>query len=458
LLLLFLNGLKTKEAIEKIITWIEEKGIGKKTISYRLRDWLISRQRYWGAPIPVIYCRKCLEQTTNSKQQTIIDKTEIDGEEYAVVLVPEKDLPVKLPDLENFKPTDEGESPLARSEEFINVRCPKCGGPAKRCAETMDTFVCSSWYYLRFPSPHLSDKAFDKKIIDQWLPVDQYCGGAEHACMHLLYARFITKVLFDQKLINFDEPFLKLNHQGMILANDGGKMSKSKGNVVIPDDYVKKYGADVFRTYVLFLAPFEQGGAWSDKGIVGVKRFLDKVWNLQFKHQAPSTKFQINSKFKISNSKLNILLNQTIKKVGEDIENFHFNTAISQLMILLNELEKQDQLLITHYSLLITLLSPFAPHLCEELWHKLDPETRKDKSIFNEKWPEYDPKLIAADEFELVVQVNGKVRDKIMVAVEISEQEIKDKVLKLEKVTKWLNNKKLKKVIYVKRRLINIVV
>ena len=318
------DGLTTAEFKEKIIHWLEEKGLGRKAVNYKLRDWLISRQRYWGAPIPIIYCDNCGE-----------------------VLVEEKDLPVKLPELENFKPTDDGESPLARSKEFVNVKCLKCGAAAKRCTETMDTFVCSSWYYLRFLNPDLADKPFDKEIIKKWLPVDQYCGGAEHACMHLLYARFITKVLFDQGYINFDEPFLKLNHQGMILAADGGKMSKSKGNVVIPDDYVKKYGADVFRLYVLFLAPFEQGGAWSDQGIVGVKRFLEKVWNLQEKLKSQNSKVKTESQ----NSKFLVLLNQTIKKVGEDIENFHFNTAISALMILLNEFEKQKEVSIIHYTL-----------------------------------------------------------------------------------------------------------
>ncbi|MBU4360284.1 class I tRNA ligase family protein, partial [Patescibacteria group bacterium] len=417
----FLNKLKPKDAIVKIITWLEAKKLGKKTVNYKLRDWLISRQRYWGAPIPIIYCPDCGE-----------------------VLVEEKNLPVKLPELKDFKPTSEGESPLARSEEFVNVKCPKCGGSAKRSTETMDTFVCSSWYFLRFLSPNLDDKAFDKKLADKWLPVDQYCGGAEHAVMHLLYSRFITKVLFDKGYINFDEPFTKLNHQGMILAEDGSKMSKSKGNSVTPDDYIKKYGADVFRTYVLFLAPFEDGGSWSDKGIIGVKRFLNKVWNLQEKITDQN----------IENKNLTRILHQTIKKVTEDIENFHFNTAISQLMILVNEIEKQKSLLITHYSLLITLLSPFAPHLCEELWSQLG----NDKTLAFEKWPEYDENLIQADEIELVIQVNGKVRDKIIVDANISEDEAKNKALDSEKVQKWLENKEPKKIIYIKSKLVSIVV
>ncbi len=419
------DGLTSEEARIKITEWFEKRGVGRKKINYKLRDWLISRQRYWGAPIPIIFCEQCGE---------VLDEK----------------LPVKLPELDNFKPTAEGESPLARSKEFVNVKCPKCGADAKRCTETMDTFVCSSWYFLRYLNPDLEDKAFDKKLADKWLPVDQYCGGAEHAVMHLMYARFITKVLFDQKLINFDEPFLKLNHQGMILAEDGGKMSKSKGNVVIPDDYVKKYGADVFRTYVLFLAPFEQGGAWSDQGILGVKRFLDKVWNLQNKLKIQNSKVKIASQ----NSKLERLVHQTIKKVSEDIESFHFNTAVSQMMILVNEMEKSNQLSIINYQFLILLLSPFAPHLCEEIWNKLEHKN----SIFNEPWPEYDEKLIVEDKITLAVQINGKVRDEIIVPADMAEEKVKEKVLASEKVQKWLDEKEPKKIIYVKGKLVSIVI
>ena len=415
----FLNEMEPRDAINKIIKFLEEKKMGKKTVRYKLRDWLISRQRYWGAPIPIIYCDKCGE-------------------------VLDENLPVKLPELENFKPTNEGESPLARSEEFVNIKCPKCGIDAKRSTETMDTFVCSSWYFLRFLNPDLSAKAFDKKLADKWLSVDQYCGGAEHTVMHLLYSRFVTKVLFDQKLINFDEPFTKLNHQGMILAEDGTKMSKSKGNSVNPDDYIKKYGADVFRTYVLFLAPFEDGGSWSDKGIMGVKRFLDRVWSFQEKITQEN----------IENKNLEIILNQTIKKVTNDIEDFHFNTVISQMMILVNNLEKQENVSENIYKNLILLLSPFAPHLCEELWNRLG----NDKTLAFEPWPEYDENLIQADEIELVVQVNGKVRDKIMVSAGIFEDEAKKIALESEKIQKWLENQEPKKVIYIKNKLISIVV
>jgi len=412
------NGLKSEEAIKKITKWLEKNKLGKKTINYHLRDWLISRQRYWGAPIPIIYCDKCGE-----------------------VLVSEKDLPVKLPNLKDFKPTSEGESPLARLKEFVNVKCPRCGGPAKRCTETMDTFVCSSWYFLRYLSPHLDKNAFDEKLVDKWLPVDQYTGGAEHACLHLLYARFITKVLFDQKLINFEEPFIKLNHQGIILAADGSKMSKSKGNVVIPNDYIKAYGADTFRIYVLFIAAFEDGGAWNDKGIIGVYKFLKRIWFL----------FQDKSKISNkSNQELAQKLHYTIKKVGEDIENFKFNTAIAAMMEFVNAWSEKDNVLAKKdVENFLKILAPFAPHIAEELY---------GGGIFDESWPKYDEKLIKKDTFELVIQVNGKVRDKIKVEAEISKEEAERVALSSDKIKKWLGNNKPKVIIFVKGKLINIVV
>ena len=412
------NGLKSEEAIKKITKWLEKNKLGKKTVNYHLRDWLISRQRYWGAPIPIIYCDKCGE-----------------------VLVSEKDLPVKLPNLKDFKPTSEGESPLARLKEFVNVKCPRCGGPAKRCTETMDTFVCSSWYFLRYLSPHLDKNAFDEKLVDKWLPVDQYTGGAEHACLHLLYARFITKVLFDQKLINFEEPFIKLNHQGIILAADGSKMSKSKGNVVIPDDYIKAYGADTFRIYVLFIAAFEDGGAWNDKGIIGVYKFLKRIWFL----------FQDKSKISNkSNQELAQKLHYTIKKVGEDIENFKFNTAIAAMMEFVNAWSEKDNVLAKKdVENFLKILAPFAPHIAEELY---------GGGIFDESWPKYDEKLIKKDTFELVIQVNGKVRDKIKVEAEISKEEAERVALSSDKIKKWLGNNKPKVIIFVKGKLINIVV
>jgi len=417
------NGLKSEQAIKKITEWLEEKKLGQKKANYHLRDWLISRQRYWGAPIPIIYCDKCGE-----------------------VLVPEKDLPVKLPDLRDFKPTDTGDSPLARSKEFVNVKCPKCGRDAKRSTETMDTFVCSSWYFLRYLSPHLDINPFDKKLVDKWLPVDQYTGGAEHACLHLLYARFITKVFYDQKLVNFDEPFTKLNHQGMILATDGSKMSKSKGNVVIPDDYVKKYGADTFRMYALFIAPFEQGGAWNDKGIIGVSKFLKRIWFL-FGNEG-----KLGSK---TSEKLIQKLHYTIKKVGEDIENFKFNTSVSAMMELVNLWSEKDNVLSKKDAeSFLKILAPFCPHICEELWSNLGHK----RFIFEESWPKYDEKLIKKETYELVIQINGKVRDKIEVSAEISKEEAEKLALSTEKIKKWLANNKPKVVIFVKGKLVNIVI
>ena len=352
--------------------------------------------------------------------------------------------------LKDFKPTSEGESPLARSKEFVNVKCPKCGGNAKRSTETMDTFVCSSWYFLRFLSPHLKDEPFDKKLAEKWLPVDQYVGGAEHACLHLLYARFITKVLFDQKLINFDEPFTKLNHQGIILAVDGSKMSKSKGNVVIPDDYIKAYGADTFRMYVLFIAAFEDGGAWNDKGIIGVYKFLKRIWFLM----------RDSSKISKQTSKdLAQKINYTIKKVGEDIGNFKFNTAIAAMMELVNMWTESDNVLSQNDTeSFLKILAPFAPHITEELYQKLKTQNSKLKSIFYENWPKYDEKLIKKETFEMVIQINGKVRDKVEVSAEISQKEAEKIVLEREKIKNILNNSKPKVIIFVKGKLINIVI
>ncbi len=414
------NGLEPKDGGEKIVSFLQEKGAGDFAVNYKLRDWLISRQRYWGAPIPIVYCDRCGE-----------------------VLIPKNDLPVELPEMDDFTPKEDGQSPLAKSGKFINAACPKCGGKAKRSSETMDTFVCSSWYYLRFINPGLKEEPFKKELAKKWLPVNQYCGGAEHACTHLLYARFITKVLYDEGLINFNEPFSKLNHQGMILAEDGTKMSKSKGNVVIPDDYIKMYGADIFRAYVLFLAPFEQGGRWDAQGIVGVDRFLKKVWKLQGKVKENAQ----------PSDELKILFHQTVKKTGDDIKNFKFNTAISALMILAGEFEKQKEIPKNLFKDFIIILSPFAPHLAEEMWQRVGEEP----SVFDYNWPTFDPSAIETEELNIVVQVNGKVRDKIKVKRGTDEEEIKKIALNSEKIQKWLEGKEPQKIIMVKNKLVNIV-
>jgi leucyl-tRNA synthetase len=414
------SNLSSVEAREKIAAWLEEKGIGKLRINYKLRDWLVSRQRYWGAPIPIIYCDKCGE-------------------------VPEKEenLPVMLPTDVDFKPT--GESPLVYSKTFHDVNCPKCGSKARRESDTMDTFVCSSWYYLRFADPKNEKKFASKESIEKWMPVDLYMGGAEHTVLHLLYARFFTKALKKFGYVNFDEPFLKLRHQGMIMAEDGRKMSKSLGNVVNPDDVTAELGADALRLYEMFMGPLEEMKAWNTQNIIGLKRFLDKVWKIQEK--IVIEKSNVDKKF-------SSLMHKTIKKVAEDIENFRFNTAISAMMILVNEIEKQEKISIDDYKVLVTILSPFAPHVCEEIWSVLG----NKESVFLSRWPQFNPVFLEGDEIEMIIQVNGKLRDKLTVAVDVTEDEIKETALESEKIKVFTEGKEIKKIIFVPGKLINIVV
>jgi leucyl-tRNA synthetase len=421
------DGLKSEEARKKMTEWLEKNKIGSRKINYKLRDWLVSRQRYWGAPIPIIYCKKC-----------------------GMVPVPEKDLPVLLPDDVDFNPT--GESPLKYSQKFQDVKCPICGAKAERESDTMDTFVCSSWYYFRYSDPQNTKEFASKKNIQKWLPVDLYVGGAEHAVLHLLYSRFFTKALHSLGYIDFDEPFLKLRHQGIILAEDGRKMSKSLENVVNPDEVVKKFGADSLRMFEMFMGPLEDAKPWNTRGIIGIYRFLEKVYRLNVKIQISNDKS--SSKSKIQNPKSNILLNKTIKKVGEDIEGLKFNTAISSLMILANELDGQEKISLIHYTLYLILLSPFAPHIAEELWSRLG----YTESIFKQKWPEYDTSLIQDEELELIIQIGGKVRDKIKVKMDISEDEAKELARQSEKIKNFIGAKPIKKIIFVKNRLINIVI
>ncbi|OIO15888.1 leucine--tRNA ligase [Candidatus Kuenenbacteria bacterium CG11_big_fil_rev_8_21_14_0_20_37_9] len=417
------NGLITQEFKEKIIRWLEGEKIGQKAVNYKLRDWLVSRQRYWGAPIPIIYCEKCGE-----------------------ILVPEKDLPIKLPNDVDFRPT--GESPLTRSKKFHAVKCPRCGAThgVRREPDTMDTFVCSSWYFLRYVDPHNYKKPFSRKKVKYWLPVDLYVGGAEHAVLHLMYARFFIKVLRDAGYLDFDEPFAKLRNQGMILAEDGRKMSKSLGNVINPDDIIALYGADTFRLYEMFMGPLEDAKPWSTKSIIGIRRFLEKIWKLQTKCNKQLTKNK--------DSSLERLLHKTIKKITEDIEAMKFNTAISQMMILANKMEKQERVSIIDYQLLITILSPFAPHIAEEIWSKLG----NKNSIAQENWPVYNQNLIEEREIELAIQINGKVRDKITVQTDIAEDGAIQKALESVKIKNWLTGKDPKKVIYIKGKLISFVV
>lgn len=430
------DGLTTKEAKVKIVEKLAETNEGSQKVNYRLRDWLVSRQRYWGAPIPMIYCEKC-----------------------GTVPVPEKDLPVKLPYDVEFTP--DGKSPLAKCEEFVNTTCPCCGGKAKREVDTLDTFVCSSWYYLRYPDNKNTEAPFNKELIDKMLPVDMYVGGPEHACMHLLYARFITKALRDMGYLNFDEPFTSLVHQGLILGPDGLKMSKSKGNTISPDDYINEYGSDVFRMYLMFGFAYTEGGAWSDDGIKSVGRFVDRIErNLEIAREAINSG---NSKTTIDKAEkeLNFWLNTAIKGVSEDGEKMQFNTAIARMMEFINSLSKYNKEKVKNASFLkevcesfIKILAPFAPHFSEEQWSLFGNTT----SVFNESFPEFDPKALVKDEVEIAVQVNGKIKAKINVASDLDEEGIKAAALADENIVKNTEGKNIVKVIVIKGRLVNIVV
>ena len=430
------DGLTTDEAKVKIVEKLEKTNEGSQKVNYRLRDWLVSRQRYWGAPIPIIYCEKC-----------------------GTVPVPEKDLPVELP--YNVEFTPDGKSPLAKCEEFVNTTCPCCGGKAKREVDTLDTFVCSSWYYLRYPDNKNTEAPFNKEIIDKMLPVDMYVGGPEHACMHLLYARFITKALRDMGYLNFDEPFTSLVHQGLILGPDGLKMSKSKGNTISPDDYIKEYGADVFRMYLMFGFAYTEGGAWSDDGIKSVARFVDRIErNLEISREAINSGKSKTTMDK-AEKELNFWLNTAIKGVTEDGEKMQFNTAIARMMEFINALSKYNKEEVKNTEFLkevcesfIKILAPFAPHFSEEQWSLFNNTT----SVFNEAWPKFDPKALVKDEVEIAIQVNGKIKNKIMVASSLDEEGIKSESLADEKVKAAIGDKTIVKVIVIKGRLVNIVV
>ncbi|MGD0352003.1 MAG: leucine--tRNA ligase [Dehalococcoidia bacterium] len=423
------DGLPSAQGFEAICDYMEKKGLGKRTVTYRLRDWLISRQRYWGAPIPMIYCDKC-----------------------GIVPVPEKDLPVLLPPDAEFKPT--GESPLKYCESFVNTTCPKCSEPAKRETDTMDTFMCSSWYFLRYTSPGVDKHPFDKAKLKHWMPVDLYTGGAEHAVMHLLYSRFFIKAIRDMGLVNFDEPFTKLFNQGTIIYQ-GDKMSKSRGNVVTPDVYVSDIGADAVRAYLMFIGPWELGGEWSDQGIVGMSRWVNRVWNLV------TAGYAVKKLDPDAEKELSRLIHQTIKKVTNDMERFRFNTMLAALMEFTNYLGKVQDAGTVSVSLwneavadLLLLLAPTAPHLTEELWEK----TNHAYSIHNQSWPKWDEELAKEEEVTLVIQVNGKIRDRVTVPVSITEAEAKELALSSERIKDYLKDNNVAKIIYVPQRLVNIVV
>jgi leucyl-tRNA synthetase len=434
------NGLENEVGKEAIADWLEKHDIGKRRINYRLRDWLISRQRYWGAPIPVIYCEKC-----------------------GVVPVPAEQLPVMLPENVNFEAG--AVSPLAKAEDFVNCTCPACGGPGRRETDTMDTFICSSWYYFRYTDPTNTTLPFDTNKANYWMPVDQYIGGIEHAILHLLYSRFFTKVLKDAGMVNVNEPFKNLLTQGMVIK-DGSKMSKSKGNVVSPEEIIQKYGADTARLFILFAAPPERDLEWSDQGVEGAYRFLGRLWRIVGHYQALVASgpdeydtTQLSEKEK----ELRRALHAAIKKVTEDIgDRFNFNTAISSIMELVNAMYAlKDQcpspsagLMREVVAGLLRLLAPFAPHITEELWN----DTIGRDSVHKQAWPVFDAEAVKVDSVEIVVQINGKVREKLVVPFDLEANELQAKALEYEKVKALTAGKQIVKVICVPQKLVNIVV
>ena len=430
------NGLDYKTAQDKITEKLAKEGRGKKTVNYRLRDWLLSRQRYWGVPIPVVYCEDC-----------------------GIVPVNKEDLPILLPTDVEF--TGKGESPLTTSKTFVNTVCPKCGKPATRDVDTMDTFVDSSWYFLRYIDNKNEEKMFDSELVNKWMPVDQYIGGVEHAIMHLLYARFFTKALKKVGMVDFDEPFKNLLTQGMVLM-DGSKMSKSKGNTVSPLEIIDEYGADTARLFVLFAAPPERDLDWSEQGVEGCFRFLNRVYRLvdELKDIVKS-----NAEIKVSTKEdkaMRYTIHSTLKKVtGELSEKFGFNTAIAALMELINEMYKykeldtrNDGIIKEGIETIITILAPFTPHMGEELWEMIG----KEESIFDISWPEYDEKALVKDEVEIVVQVNGKVRAKLSIDANMSKEDMEKTALENEKVKAAIDGKNVVKVVAVPKKLVNIVV
>ena len=430
------DGMNNKEAIEKVIEYLEEKGIGRKTVNYKLRDWLISRQRYWGTPIPMIYCEDC-------------------------GWVPEKEenLPVMLPTDVEF--TGKGESPLATSRTFVDTVCPVCGKPAKRELDTMDTFLDSSWYFLRYCDAQNKDEAFSKEKTDYWMNVDQYIGGVEHAILHLMYARFFQMALYDLGLVSDEEPFKNLLTQGMVIK-DGAKMSKSLGNVVSPKEIIEKYGADTARLFILFAAPPERELDWSDKGVEGSYRFINRVYRMVYefsqKYSDAPDDYEIKTE---ADKSMAYWMNYAIKKVSDDIgERFNFNTAISTIMEMVNEMYRYKEgevntgLYAAAIRNLIIMLAPFVPHVTEEMWEHLG----YGGSVHDQSWPEYDESALVKDTVEIVVQINGKIKEKINIAGDLSREEMEKTAMENDKVKGLIDGKNVVKVIAVPGKLINIVV
>lgn len=429
------SEMDSEEAREKMTAWLVKKKLGKKQVNYKLRDWVFSRQRYWGEPIPIVKCETC-----------------------GWVPVPEKDLPLKLPKVKSYVPTDTGESPLAAMEKWVATTCPKCGGSARRETDTMPNWAGSSWYYLAYAMQGISGFQFPiskyKKAFTYWTPVDWYNGGMEHTTLHLLYSRFWHKFLFDIGVAPTKEPYRKRTSHGLILAEGGVKMSKSKGNVVNPDDIVRRFGADTLRVYEMFMGPFDQDVAWSMESIAGSRRFLEKAWKIQFKVKSDHAYRQAGKlKIHTEEKKLISLLHKTIKKVSEDIEGMRFNTAVSALMILANEMEREDSIDVEHYLQFLILLSPFAPHIAEELWSL----SGNKQSIILERWPKANPKFLKEETVELVVQVNGKLRARLSLPAGSSQEGVV-RLARLDKsVKQYLENAVVRKVIFVPDRLVNFV-
>ena len=422
----FLNGLNKQEAIDKMVAWLEEHGVGKKEVSYRLRDWLFSRQRYWGEPIPIIH-----------------------WEDGTTTALSEEELPLRLPKADNIKPSGTGESPLANITDWVNVVDPKTGLKGRRETNTMPQWAGSSWYFLRYVDPHNKQALADYEKLKQWLPVDIYIGGAEHAVLHLLYARFWHKFLYDLGVVTTKEPLQKLFNQGMILGENNEKMSKSRGNVVNPDDVVKQYGADTLRLYEMFMGPLDASIAWSENGLEGSRKFLDRVWRLIVDENG-KLRDRITT---FNDGKLDKVYNQTVKKVTEDFENLHFNTAISQMMVFVNEAYKADALPYAYIEGFVQLLAPIAPHIAEELWEILGNEG----GISYVPWPTFDEAALVESEVEIVCQINGKVRAKLMVPVDSSKEALEELALANEQVKEQIAGKTVRKVIAVPNKLVNIV-
>jgi leucyl-tRNA synthetase len=417
----FLNGMEVKDAKKRIIEWLEEKKIGKKKVNYKLRDWVFSRQRYWGEPIPLVHCEKC-----------------------GWVPIPEEELPLTLPDIENYMPGENGESPLAAMKDWVNTICPKCGGPAERETDTMPQWAGSSWYFLRYTDPH-NDKAFaSEEELKYWLPVDWYNGGMEHTTLHLLYSRFWHKFLYDLGYVPTIEPYQKRTSHGMILGENNEKMSKSRGNVINPDDIVNEFGADTLRTYEMFIGAFDQSASWSQQGVKGCRRFLERVWKLQDMIVDGDS----------YSKELEVRMNQTIKKVSQDYEQMKYNTAIAAMMSLINDFYALGRVTKGEMGTFLALLNPVAPHITEELWQSLGFKGR----LYNQKWPAWDESKTIENDVEIAIQINGRVRSKLMIKLNETKDSVHEKVMAQSEIKNLIQGKSILKEIYVPNRIYNIVV